>query len=62
MYSVDIFFAFDIVMTFSTAYIDEKNDLEYNCRKVFVNYISGWFIIDLVSIIPVDYILSQKNY
>ena len=62
MYSVDIFFGFDILMTFSTGYIDEKNDIEYDCKKVIINYITGWFAIDLVSIMPFDYIFDYVNY
>ena len=58
MYSVDIFFGFDILMTFSTGYIDEQNDIEYDCKKVIINYITGWFAIDLVSIMPFDYIFD----
>jgi hypothetical protein len=58
MYIVDLFFAVDIVMTFSTGYIDEYNDIEYDCRKVLINYITGWFIIDLVSILPIDFIFD----
>lgn len=62
MYLVDVFFGIDILMTFFTAFENEHNEIVDDCRIVFVKYITGWFIIDFASIIPIDYIFQIINY
>jgi hypothetical protein len=59
---VDIFFLFDLVLNFflkvKISGSDENNDQRSLITRYDIarNYILGWFIIDLVSVVPVDVI------
>lgn len=56
-YIVDTLFLIDIVVIFFTAYYDEDVKIIDNRKKIARNYAKGWFIIDLLAIIPIDVIL-----
>ena len=56
---VDVSFGVDIILTFFTVYYDEENCCSvYDFRKIATKYVSGWFWIDLGSIIPIEIILN----
>jgi len=46
----------DIILNFFTALETEDHQLEDEFRVVASNYLSGWFIIDLCSVLPFDQI------
>ncbi|KAH9288120.1 hypothetical protein KI387_032237 [Taxus chinensis] len=52
---VDTFFAIDIILTFFVAYMDDKTHMMIdNPRQIVRRYISTWFIVDVVSTIPLE--------
>ena len=54
---VDVYFIIDIALNFRTAYYDSASgDLEIDQRKVCMNYLTHWFLIDSVSCLPITYI------
>ena len=53
---VDVFFGADIAMNFRTAFYDSNGFREKDPKKIAVHYIQHWFIIDLMSCLPVGYI------
>lgn len=58
---IDICFGIDIVLTFNTSYSESDAMLEiYTRKKIAINYLKGWFVIDLVSIIPFDFLFQGK--
>jgi len=58
-YFVDGCFLLDMFLTFFTAILDtETNGLITDKRKIALNYLKGWFIIDLISILPFDKIAA----
>ena len=60
---VDIFFAFDIICNFITAYFDSEENLIIDRKKIACTYLKTWFTIDFVSIIPISLIMnSQRDY
>jgi hypothetical protein len=40
-------------LNFRTAYIDKQGNLVTNKRKIALNYLKKWFLIDLISVIPI---------
>lgn len=62
---IDGFFIIDLLLNFFTAYKNERDDMIYKLSKIFMNYINGWFLMDLVSSIPftlINFIVdSQEN-
>jgi len=51
---VDVFFGLDILVTFRTGYLDKDGRMEWNWRRISVNYLTGWFWIDFLSTVPID--------
>ena len=59
---IDVCFGIDILLTFNTSYSETDAMLEiYSRKKIAINYLKGWFIIDLVSIIPFDFLFQGKT-
>ena len=58
---IDLVFFIDIFMIFSTAYHDQDFNLVDNRRKIAMNYIKGWFLFDLVAILPFRWILAGSS-
>ncbi|XP_078503040.1 potassium/sodium hyperpolarization-activated cyclic nucleotide-gated channel 1-like isoform X3 [Lissotriton helveticus] len=52
----DVVFLLDIILNFFTSFMkDNKQSLEP--KEVKLNYLKTWFILDLLGIIPLDYLL-----
>jgi hypothetical protein len=49
---VDLGFAIDMWVNFNTAFVNDNNVTVRDRAKVRANYIHGWFILDLVSMVP----------
>ena len=66
-YAIDIFFFFELIINFNSAYTDDKKEIVDNRKQIAKRYLSGWFFIDFISILPLDIILlyfvegSNKN-
>ncbi|KAF4042984.1 Ion transport protein [Phytophthora infestans] len=51
---IDGFFLVDILLNFRTAYFDDERKLIYDPRTLFWRYAKGWFLLDLISTVPID--------
>lgn len=62
-YSIDILFLLDIIIIFNTVIYDEDYVLVENRKDIANNYLRGWFFIDFLAILPLDFIMaaSSKN-
>lgn len=58
---VDVSFLIDIIITFFTSYTDSDNIEVTQHKRIMKNYIKFWFWIDLLSIIPFDYLFSSSG-
>ena len=59
---VDFCFISDVIIHSISGYYDEDNKLVTNRKKIFLTYLKGWFIIDIVASFPfniVDYIVTD---
>ena len=54
---VDVFFVLDMFLNFRTAYYDRAGLREDRAGRMARNYLSGWFVIDLFSCLPLGYLL-----
>jgi hypothetical protein len=52
---VDLLFTLDMVLNFFCEYELPDGSFEQRFSKIAKTYISGWFLIDLVSCIPVEF-------
>ena len=59
---IDILFMIDIVIIFNTAYYTEDMELIEDRKSIAKSYLKGWFIIDLLAVIPFDIILNATQF
>eukprot|EP00854_Cymbomonas_tetramitiformis_P008696 gene8696-10318_t len=55
---IDCLFATDMILNFFTGYYDETETLVANRRKIALHYLRGWFLIDLLSTVPIDVLVE----
>ena len=61
--SVDFIFGIDIILQFFNAYYDDQDNLITNKNIIMCNYVTSWFIIDFVSVIPISFLInSGRDY
>lgn len=58
-YAIDIIFLIDIIVIFNCAVEIELN-LEADRYKIAVTYLKGWFLIDLLSIMPFELMIPAS--
>jgi hypothetical protein len=58
---VDIVFGLDIIVNFISPYEKPNMKFEYNLKKIAINYLTGFFIIDFVATLPIGLIIDPKN-
>lgn len=58
--TIDSIFFLDMAFTFFTAYEDDRGIVIIELNKIALNYLKGWFFIDLVATFPLYLILSPE--
>lgn len=58
----DLFFLIDIIIIFNSAYYDDDMDIIDHRGKICVSYLSGWFLIDFMAIVPFELILKSMQF
>ena len=51
-------FLIDIFINFFSAYSGEENEVIDDIKMISKNYLTGWFTIDIISILPFNDIMS----
>lgn len=52
----------DIMLNFRTTYVSNKGEVVSNSKSIAVNYLRGWFIVDLLAALPFDHLYASKVY
>ncbi|XP_025102647.1 potassium voltage-gated channel subfamily H member 8-like isoform X3 [Pomacea canaliculata] len=52
--AVELLFAIDIVLNFRTSFVNKNGQVCYDSRLIVLNYMRGWFLLDLLAAIPFD--------
>ena len=60
-YIVDVMFIIDIFINFRTTFVDANDEVVSDPCRVAVNYIKGWFIVDLLAAIPFELLIMIGN-
>ena len=55
-YAIDLFYLIDLLVIFNTAIYDDEESLVTSRKRIAINYLTGWFIVDLLSIIPFSFL------
>ena len=54
---VDILFGIDIIVNFLSSYEDPATGLPViSLKAIALNYLTGWFMLDLLAVLPVQLI------
>ena len=59
---VDMIFMLDVCKNFSTGYVDENDAIIMDSKLVRKNYLTGFFVTDFCSSIPLDLILKAVSF
>lgn len=51
----------DICLNFRTTFVSRSGQVVYSGRLIALNYIKGWFLLDLLAAIPFDFIIAFQN-
>lgn len=54
--AVDLYFITDLILNFRTAVWLPDGTLEVSLKKIRAQYLRGWFAVDLLSCLPIQYI------
>ena len=54
---VDLCFAFDIILAFRTPIVTQTGHIERRMGHIAKQYLQGWFIIDFLAVLPVNYVV-----
>ena len=61
-YALDFVFLLDMIAAFNTAYYSAEDDAYVTIRRnIATNYLKSWFIVDLLSTVPFDLIVSSTT-
>ncbi|GMH86647.1 hypothetical protein TrVE_jg10696 [Triparma verrucosa] len=55
---IDSMFGMDILVSFDTALIGDEDELVEDRRIIAKEYLKGWFLIDLLSTVPIDKLVA----
>jgi hypothetical protein len=55
--AVDVYFIVDIFMNFRTGYYDTRGVLVIKYSTIAKNYLKTWFVLDVVTCLPVSYVM-----
>jgi hypothetical protein len=61
-YSIDFFFFIDIIVNFNSAYIDESYEVIDDRKKIAKSYLVSWFLIDFLSIVPFELVVTAADH
>ncbi|TMW58176.1 hypothetical protein Poli38472_011764 [Pythium oligandrum] len=55
--TVELIFVVDFVLNFNTAFYNKRGVLVTNRRDIAKQYLRGWFLSDLLSSVPIDFVV-----
>ena len=58
---INVFFVVDLIITFFTTYTDSDNQEVTSHKRIAIRYLKGWFIVDIISCLPFDVMISGQS-
>lgn len=52
----------DILLNFRTTYVSRKGEVVSDWRSIALNYLRGWFVVDLLAALPFDHLYAKDLY
>ena len=51
-----------MILTFHCAFKNEYDEVVDSYKDIFMNYFTGWFIIDFIALVPLDFLFFILGY
>ncbi|VUZ47115.1 unnamed protein product, partial [Hymenolepis diminuta] len=58
---IEVLFIIDILLNFRTTFVSKSGQVVHHSKEIALNYIRGWFILDLIAAVPFDIIKTIQN-
>uniref|UniRef100_A0A0R3T9N2 Ion_trans domain-containing protein n=1 Tax=Rodentolepis nana TaxID=102285 RepID=A0A0R3T9N2_RODNA len=58
---IEVLFIIDILLNFRTTFVSKSGHVVHRSKEIALNYIRGWFILDLIAAVPFDIIKTIQN-
>ena len=58
---MEIILALDILLNFRTTFVSKSGQVVHHSKEIALNYIRGWFILDLIAAVPFDVIWTVQS-
>lgn len=52
----------DILLNFRTTYVSRKGEVVSDSKQIALNYLKGWFLVDLLAALPFDLLYASDLY
>ncbi|KAK3909458.1 Potassium voltage-gated channel subfamily H member 8 [Frankliniella fusca] len=59
---VEALFMMDIAFNFRTTYVSRKGEVVSHPKCIAINYLKGWFVVDLLAALPFDLLYASDVY
>lgn len=56
------FFILDILFNFRTTFVSSKGEVVSDSKLIAINYLRGWFVLDLLAALPFDHLYASDLY
>ncbi|VDK34267.1 unnamed protein product [Taenia asiatica] len=58
---IEVLFIVDILLNFRTTFVSKSGQVVHHSKEIALNYIRGWFILDLIAAVPFDVIWTIQS-
>ncbi|XP_054740009.1 potassium voltage-gated channel subfamily H member 8 [Anastrepha obliqua] len=59
---VEALFIADILLNFRTTFVSSKGEVVSDSKLIAINYLRGWFVVDLLAALPFDHLYASDLY
>lgn len=56
------FYLSDILLNFRTTFVSRKGEAVSDPKMITINYVRGWFVVDLLAALPFDHLYESDLY
>nr|VZH98616.1 unnamed protein product [Spirometra erinaceieuropaei] len=58
---LEVLFIVDILLNFRTTFVSKSGQVVHQSKAIAINYIRGWFILDLIAAVPFDVVWTIQS-
>lgn len=62
LFTLWLLFVADILLNFRTTFVSSKGEVVSDSKLIAINYLKGWFVVDLLAALPFDHLYASDLY